>query len=116
MIPFVLAQTEPIGIPGPELMPPLGQTLGALLVVVALLVGLTWLLRRSPLGRRGSKGFGVESTLPLGERRSLAVVTVEGRRLLVGLAPNNVSLVTELSPPDSFEQAVASAQRSERAS
>jgi hypothetical protein len=34
---------------------------------------------------------------------------VEGRRLLVGLAPGQVSLVTELKPAASFGDAVARA-------
>ena len=38
----------------------------------------------------------IEATVPLGERRSLMVVAVEGRRLLLGLTPMQVSLVTEL--------------------
>jgi flagellar biogenesis protein FliO len=40
----------------------------------------------------------IESATPLGERRSLVIVKVEGRRLLLGLTPMNVSLVTELAP------------------
>ena len=39
----------------------------------------------------------VEATVPLGERRSLMVVAIEGRRLLLGLTPMQVSLVTELT-------------------
>ena len=41
----------------------------------------------------------VEATVQLGERRSLMVVTIEGRRLLLGLTPMQVSLVTELTQP-----------------
>jgi flagellar biogenesis protein FliO len=46
--------------------------------------------------------------VPLGERRSLVVVSVEGRRLLLGLTPAQVSLVTELAaaPPAGFQDAV----------
>jgi flagellar biogenesis protein FliO len=32
----------------------------------------------------------------LGERRSLVIVSVEGRRLLLGLTPTSMSLVAEL--------------------
>jgi flagellar protein FliO/FliZ len=86
------------------------RMLGALAVVLSLIGALAWLLRRSTLARRAGKGLGVEAALSLGERRSLVVVTVEGRRLLLGLAPNAVSLVTELQPPAaSFDQALASA-------
>jgi flagellar biogenesis protein FliO len=59
--------------------------------------------------KRATGGLGIESMLALGERRSLAIVTVEGRRLLVGLAPHNVSLVTELGARQSFDDAVAKA-------
>jgi flagellar biosynthetic protein FliO len=108
---FVLAQTATPGIAGPDLMPSLWRMAGALVVVLALLAGLAWLLRRGNLLRRRSSGMGIESAISLGERRSLVVVSVEGRRLLVGLAPNHVSLVTELGPAP-FEQALAEASGS----
>ena len=42
--------------------------------------------------------------MPLGDRRQLLVVRVEGRRLLLGVPSAQVSLVTELSPmPPSFD-------------
>ena len=37
--------------------------------------------------------------MPLGERRSLVIVSVEGRRLLLGLTPGQISMVTELGTP-----------------
>jgi flagellar protein FliO/FliZ len=106
---LVIAQTELVGAAAPDLLPDVWRMLGALAVVLALLAGAAWLLRRGVLGRRATSGLNVESMLALGERRSLAIVTVEGRRLLVGLAPNNVSLVTELGPAQSFDAAVAKA-------
>lgn len=110
MIEFVLAQADAVNVAGPALVPSVWRTLGALAVVLALIAGLAWVLRRSSLARRAGSGLGIESALSLGERRSLVVVTVEGRRLLLGLAPNAVSLVTELQPPStSFDQALATA-------
>lgn len=109
---FLLAQTDVAAASGvPDLMPSLWRMLLALAVVLALLGVLAWMLRRGMLGRRATKGLGVESALALGERRSLVVVTVEGRRLLLGLAPNHVSLVTELGAASSFDAAVAQATR-----
>lgn len=92
-----------------EMFPSLLRMLGACAVVIALLAATLWLLKRGAGGRRGSRGFTVEAALPLGERRSLAIVTVEGRRLLLGLAPNHVSLVTELSQSASFDDAISRA-------
>jgi flagellar protein FliO/FliZ len=108
-MPVLLALQDVVSVPGPELVPPLGRTLGALGVVLVLLVGLAWLFKRGMLSRPKASGLQVETALPLGERRSLIVVTVEGRRLLLGLGPGHVSLVTELERPASFEAAVTRA-------
>ena len=42
---------------------------------------------RSARCARGSRAIAVETAVPLGERRSLVIVAVEGRRLLLGLTP-----------------------------
>ena len=79
----------------------LWRSLLAIVVVFGLLGGLAWAARRGRLGffTRQVSQVRVEATVPLGERRSLMVVAVEGRRLLLGLTPMQVSLVTELTPP-----------------
>lgn len=105
---LIVAQTDVLNAAGPDLVPSVWRTLGALAVVLALLAGLTWLLRRSQVARRTGRGMGIESAMSLGERRSIAIVTVEGRRLLLGLAPNSVSLLSELQPAP-FEQAIGTA-------
>ena len=114
MILFLLAQTDAVGAGGPDLVPPMWRTAAALLVVLALLAGLAWVLKRGVLTRRSSSALSVESALALGDRRSLVVVTVENRRLLLGLAPGQVSLVTELLPPQTFEHAIARATTEEK--
>jgi flagellar protein FliO/FliZ len=98
-------------ITGPELVPPVWKAAAALAVVLAILVALGWFLRRSQALGRNRKPMSIESALSLGERRSLAIVTVEGRRLLLGLAPNHVSLVTELTKPAAFDEAVSKAMQ-----
>jgi flagellar protein FliO/FliZ len=109
--PFLIAQAA---VPGPDLAPSLGRMFLALAVVLALVAALAWALRRGWVARRPGNGIGVESALALGERRSLVIVSVEGRRLLVGLAPNHVSLVTELHGP-SFEQAIVTSTAQQEA-
>ncbi len=109
MIVWMLAQTDVASVAGPDLVPNVWRMLGALAVVLALLGGLAWLLRKGVIARRKNGALGIESALGLGERRSLVVVTVEGRRLLLGLAPNHVSLVTELQRPGTFDQALSNA-------
>ena len=68
----------------------------ALGAVAALLALTVWGLGRIAQQRRGRQPITVESAVNLGDKRSLVIVSVEGRRLLVGVAPGNVSLVTEL--------------------
>ncbi|MGE0039774.1 MAG: flagellar biosynthetic protein FliO [Vicinamibacterales bacterium] len=88
----------------------------AVIFVLGLLGLLSWLVRRGhlPLGRTARGGaIVVESTVPLGERRSLAIVSVEGRRLLIGMTPAQVGLVAELAPvadAGSFGQALGAAE------
>ena len=105
----LLAVQDTAPVAGPDLSLPIGQTFIALLLVLALLAGLAWALRKGLLARRTSHGLNVETALALGERRSLVIVTVEGPRLLIGLTPGQVSLVTELQAPPTFEQTVARA-------
>lgn len=93
---MVLAQTV---LPGSDPVPISGQAMAAVLVVLVLLVAVSWLLRRGMLVRRSKQAVTVETAVALGDRRSLVIVAVEGRRLLVGLTPGQISLVTELQPP-----------------
>ena len=95
----------------------LGVMLGLLAIgiVLALIGLLAWLVRRGhlPLGARAVRGgVSIESTVPLGERRSLVIVSVEGRRLMLGLTPMQVSLVTELAPTakPAFGEALSAAE------
>jgi flagellar protein FliO/FliZ len=82
------------------------QALAAILLVLGLVAGLAWLVRRGTIRLPGSarrQAMAIESATPLGERRSLLIVSVEGRRLLLGVTPTQVSLVTELgAAPQDF--------------
>ncbi len=88
-----MGESTPIGVPALPWM----EAVVATLIVLTLLGGTLWLLRKG-LSRQNGAGaaMSVESSLSLGERRSLVVVRVEGRRLLMGVAPGQVRLVTEL--------------------
>jgi flagellar biogenesis protein FliO len=77
------------------------RTLASFGVVLALLATFVWALRRgslrlSKLAPRGT--IAVETAMSLGDRRSLAIVGVEGRRMLVGLTPTTISFLADLAP------------------
>jgi flagellar protein FliO/FliZ len=76
------------------------QSFFAALVVLALVGAMAWLARRGAFGAlaQRSRAITVETAVPIGERRSLVIVAVEGRRLLLGLTPGQISMVTELGP------------------
>lgn len=85
--------------------PGLWRSVVAVVVVFGLLALCVWLVRRGGLDaltRKGPRAIVVETAVPLGDRRQLVVVTVEGRRLLLGLTSAHVSLITELGPTPSF--------------
>ena len=83
---------------GADPVPISGQALAAVVITIGVLAALAWILRRSGV-RRSSQPVSVETAVPLGERRSLLIVAVEGRRLLLGLTPGQITLVTELNRP-----------------
>jgi flagellar protein FliO/FliZ len=76
------------------------NSLLAVVIVLALVAALAWLTRRGTFGglHGRNRTVVVETAVPLGERRTLVVVGVEGRRLLLGLTATQISLVTELAP------------------
>jgi flagellar biogenesis protein FliO len=59
-----------------------------------------WLIRRGGWHgglRKGPRPVQVETAVSLGDRRQLVIVSVEGRRLLLGVTQMHVALVAELS-------------------
>lgn len=101
-VPFLLAQVQastPVDT-GWSDGPGVVRTLASLLVVLGLLAACLWLIRRG--GWQGGLGKGprpvqVETAVGLGDRRQIVIVSVEGRRLLLGVTPMHVALLTELS-------------------
>lgn len=87
------------------------SSLAAVVVVLGLFAGVAWLLKRGRLGAGGRDRIAIETACSIGERRSLVIVGVEGRRLLLGVTPGQVSLLTELAaPPASFSQTLDRAE------
>jgi len=72
------------------------QSIVVIAIVIAVLAAVAWALRRTTSLRRSGQVMSVETALSLGERRSLVIVAVEGRRLLLGMTPTQIGLVAEL--------------------
>jgi flagellar protein FliO/FliZ len=92
---FALAVDQAVSFGADPVMPG-GRALFSVVLVIGVLAAVAWLLRRNLPARRARQAVTVETAVSLGDRRSLVIVGVEGRRLLLGLTPGSVSLVTEL--------------------
>lgn len=84
----------------------LQMTLG-LFVVLAVILGLSWLARRFNLaGVGGVAGLKVSAALNVGQKEKILVLDVEGRRLLVGVTAHQITVLQALG--DAPEDATGS--------
>lgn len=107
-MPFLVAQSQTEPWPLPD---PVGGSirgLVAVFLVMAVMAAAAWVFRRGVPGWTGARKASpvqIETAVSLGDRRSLVLVSVEGRRLLLGVTPSQVTLVTNLEDtPGSFDQ------------
>lgn len=82
------------------------QALMGLLVVLAMLYGFFWLLRRYGPTQTGAQGVvKVVGGVMLGPRERLVVVEVQDTWVLVGVAAGHVSALHTLAKPEGVETA-----------
>jgi flagellar protein FliO/FliZ len=82
------------------------RTIVGLAVVIAVIYGLTWVLRQIKASRESSAaGSGLESvaTLPLGTGRSLHLVRAGGELVLVGAGEHGVTPIRTYSEAEAVE-------------
>ena len=95
----VPAQPAQIGAHAP-VGPGIGGAVVALLLVLALIIGLSWLLKRMPGGGfRQAEGLRVVASIPLGARERAAVIEVGGQQLLLGIGAGGVRTLHVLAGP-----------------
>lgn len=72
----------------------------ALLLVLGLIIGLGWLLKRMPgSGFRTSEGLKLVASLPLGAKERVVVVEVNGEQVLLGVTAGGISVLHTLPVP-----------------
>lgn len=99
MILLAAASAPAIGQHAPQ-SPGLGGALLALVAVLALIVGLAWLLKRLPgSGLRSSEQLRVVTSLAVGQRERLLVVQVGGQQLLLGVTAQSITPLHTLAEP-----------------
>jgi len=90
-----------VGVP---VLPSLLRVSGAVVLVLAVLLGSAFLLRRFPLSRLGGRGAGrtieVLERFYLNSKTGLYLVKVGRKKMLLGVGPAQVSLIAELKGED----------------
>lgn len=90
------AQREVPGVDAGNLL----QTLFGLLLVLALIVAMAWLMKRSQqLHGIGQQQFKVIAALPLGPREKAVLLQVGDEQFLLGVTPQNINLLSALEQP-----------------
>ncbi|UIP28720.1 flagellar biosynthetic protein FliO [Photobacterium sp. TLY01] len=92
--------SQPVWAAGaPEL--DMGATIGSLLLVLVLIVILAWLLRRMKLPgvSGGENGLQIVRQVVVGQRERIVLVQVGDEQLLIGVTPQNISMLTKLETP-----------------
>ncbi|PID55473.1 flagellar biosynthetic protein FliO [candidate division KSB3 bacterium] len=99
-----LCRAEPLGEPSPDMTVALLQMIWSLLFVIALILALYALFRKrfSLTANQQNKAIQILEIRPLSGKKSLCLVEVEGKKLLLGIAENNISLLTSLGADASF--------------
>ncbi|MCB1789457.1 MAG: flagellar biosynthetic protein FliO [Gammaproteobacteria bacterium] len=84
------------------------ETLGGLIVVIAVMLGVAWLAKRyARVPGMGRGQVQVLGGVSLGAREKAVLLSVEGRRLLVGVAPGRVQTLLDLGPSDGVDDFAA---------
>lgn len=78
----------------------LGQMVAVLLLVIALLVGLAWVLKRTGVHQGALNGqLAVLGAVSVGQREKVVLIQAGQEQLLVGVTANEISLLHLLSQP-----------------
>jgi len=107
MVAFYTAALTTAGIPPSPVSGwmPVVRMLSALLIVLGIMGLLTFLIKRYYPGVKRRKGSGFDirvlGTVYVGSKRSIAVIGVGGRKLVVGMTPSSMTLLTSFDEGDS---------------
>lgn len=72
-------------------------TLGSLVFVIVIILGLAWLLKRMQIPAMGAQqGLSVIRQVPVGTKERIAVVKAGEEQFLVGITPHSINLISKL--------------------
>jgi len=100
------------GLGAESLWPSIGQLGGTLLFVLVLIWGTTWVAKRLMKGRwsgAGADRMRVLERLHLAPKKSVEIVSIGERILVLGVTENQIGLLTELEPGELTQSDAATA-------
>ena len=87
------------------------KVLFGLIVVLAVLAGILWLMKRTGLGQaHGGGAVKIVGGVSVGNRERVLVVEVADQWIVVGVAPGSVNALASLPRQEQFAQAAAQPQ------
>lgn len=90
-------------LPEPSLGSAVIEMLGGLALVLAILIGLYWALRRFAPGRAAGRSMGglrLVGRLPLGPRKYLGLVKVADKVLVIGVSEASITTLAIIDDPE----------------
>lgn len=118
-LPFMAQESGADAGPAPSVGGLAVRALGALLLIVGLIFAAGFGMKKLGTGRMAAAGsrehLSVLSTVALGDRRSLSVVSFNGRTLLVGSTPHSFTLLASESFEDPGDAALSDPSDSDAA-
>ncbi|WP_165311984.1 flagellar biosynthetic protein FliO [Vibrio ziniensis] len=83
----------------------IAATLGSLLFVIAIIIGMAWLLKRMRVPAFGQqKGLSIVRQLPVGTKERLMIVQAGEEKFLIGVTAQSVNLISKLETPLTQEE------------
>jgi flagellar protein FliO/FliZ len=75
-------------------------TLGSLLLVIAVILGLAWVLKRMKVPSLvNQKGLRMVRQIPVGTKERIAIVEAGEEQYLVGITSQSIQLISKLEEP-----------------
>jgi flagellar protein FliO/FliZ len=81
------------------------RTIVGLAIVIAVIYGLTWIMRQARSAKNPAKGSGIEqiASLPLGSNKSVALVRVGTELHLLGIADHHVTSIRTFTEDEAVD-------------
>jgi flagellar protein FliO/FliZ len=81
------------------------RTVVGLAIVIAVIYGLTWIMRQAKMSKNPAKGVGLSqvASLPLGTNRSVSLVRVGSDLHLLGISEHNVTTIRTYTEDEAIE-------------